>query len=145
MSQHTQLDTEFSREFFAPLEDCYQQSTRQYNCTGISDIHFAQLGVLRCVGGATTGQEFLQNHADQNVADIDPGHFFKALKSPRRLENLTSINDLLAGAMNREVSDPFAQCPELDGWDLYAVDGHYHKAACFDPKDSGSEEVPRQG
>lgn len=143
MPLHTQLDTEFSREFFAPLEDCYQQSARQYNCTGISDIHFAQLGVLRCVGSATTGQEFLQNHADQNVADIDPGHFFKALKSPRRLENLTSINDLLAETMDREVSDPFAQCPELDGWDLYAVDGHYHKAACFDPKDSGSEEAPR--
>lgn len=143
MPLHSQLDTEFSRKFFAPIKDCYPQSARQYNCTGISDVHFAQLGVLRCLSSATTGQEFLQHHADQNVADIDPGHFFKALKSPRRLANLTSLNDLLASAMKQEVPDPYAQCPELDGWDLYAVDGHYHKAACFDPKDSGSEEAPR--
>lgn len=143
MPRHTQLDTEFSSRFFSPIEDCYQKSDRQYACTEISDIHFAQLGVLRCLSSATTGQEFLQNHADQNVADIDPGHFFKALKSPRRLKNLKSINNLLAESMTREVPDPFEQCPELDGWDMYAVDGHYHKAACFDPKTSGSDEAPR--
>ncbi len=140
---HLQLDTEFSRRFFAPITNVYPESLRQYKCTGISDIHFAQLGVLRCLSASTTGQEFLQHHAEQNVADIDPGHFFKALQSARRLANITSLNDLLAVPTTSAVPDPFGQCPELDGWDLYAVDGHYHKAACFDPKTSGSEEAPR--
>ena len=102
-----------------------------------------QLGVLRCLSSAETGQEFLQYHADQNVADIEPGHFFKALKSPRRLENITSLNDLLASAMTLRVADPYAQCPELDGWDIYAVDGHYHKAASFDPKREASDGTIR--
>jgi hypothetical protein len=137
-----QLDTEFSRRFFAPLEEVYHQSARQYGCASISDIHFAQLGVLRCLSGTTTGHEFLQHHADHDVAHIDPGHFFKALQSPRRLANLTSLNDLVAAAMDLAVPDPFAVCPELDGWDLYAVDGHYHKAACFDPKTAGTPEQP---
>jgi hypothetical protein len=35
--------------------------------------------------------------------------------------------------MKSRIADPYAQCKELDDWDLYAVDGHYHKAACFDP------------
>lgn len=139
---YLQLDTVFSRKFFAPVDNVYPVSERQYNCTAISDIHFAQLGVLRCLSSSATGQEFLQHHAEQNVADIDPDHFFKALKSGRRLTNVTSLNDLLAPTMNSVVPDPYAQCLELNGWDLYAVDGHYQKAACFDPKNSGSEESP---
>ncbi len=137
-----QLDNEFSRRFFAPLIDVYPDSLRQYDCTEISDVHYAQLGVLRTLSSSLSGQEFLQHHAEQNVAEIDPGHFFKALKSGRRLANITSLNDLLAGPMTADVPDPYAQCRELDGWDLYAVDGHYHKAACFDPKTSGSKESP---
>lgn len=134
-----QLATEFSDRFFADIHRLYPASDRPYACTGISDIHYCQLGVLRCLSSSTTGQEFLQHHADSDVADIDPGHFFKALGSPRRLQNLTSPNDLLAQPMRRRVADPYAQCPELANWDLYAVDGHYHKAACFDPKTMDSK------
>src|SRR5665647_1293750 len=90
------LDTEFSQRFFADISALYPDSARQYGCTGISDLDYCQLGVLRCLSSATTGQQFLQHHADENVADIEPGHFFKALKSPRRLQNITSLNDLLA-------------------------------------------------
>ncbi len=139
MAQTKTIDTELSAHFFNDIIDLYPRSARQYRCTGISDIHFCQLGVLRCLSGSTTGQEFLQFHADQGLANIEPSHFFKALKSPRRLTNITSINDLLAGAMRTHVPDPYLQCEELDGWDLYTVDGHYHKAACFDPKSMNSK------
>ena len=103
MPSKQQLDTPFSRVFFADMIRLYPQSLRQYDCAGISDIHYAQLGTLRCLSSAETGQEFLQYHADQNVADITPSHFFKALKSERRLANITSLNDLLAGAMTSRV------------------------------------------
>jgi hypothetical protein len=73
------------------------------------------------------------------MANIQPSHFFKALKSPRRLANITSLNGLLAQPMKRRIADPYAQCKELDDWDLYAVDGHYHQAACFDPKRENSK------
>ena len=139
MPSHHQLNTEFSRVFFADIVGLYPRSERQYDCAGISDIHYCQLGVLRCLSSSETGQEFLQYHADQNVADIEPGHFFKALKSERRLENITSLNGLLAIPMTGHVADPYAQCRELDGWDIYACDGHYHKAACFDPKREASD------
>ena len=139
MPSKQQLDTPFSRVFFADMIRLYPQSLRQYDCAGISDIHYAQLGTLRCLSSAETGQEFLQYHADQNVADITPSHFFKALKSERRLGNITSLNDLLADTMTSQVDDAFAHCPELAEWDIYAVDGHYHKAACFDPKHEASD------
>jgi hypothetical protein len=137
---HTQhLDNEFSSRFFADVFQLYPQSSRQYRCTDISDIHYCQLGVLRCLSSSTTGQEFLQFHADQGIANIEPSHFFKALKSPRRLANITSLNELLAGPMEQHIPDPYAQCEQLDDWDLYAVDGHYHHAACFDKKHEDSK------
>lgn len=139
MASPQQLNTEFSRVFFADIAGLYPRSERQYDCAAISDIHYCQLGVLRCLSSSVTGQEFLQYHADQNVADIGASHFFKALKSPRRLGNISSLNDLLATAMTLRVIDPYAQCRELDDWDIYAVDGHYHKAACFDPKREASD------
>jgi hypothetical protein len=134
MAHHNQIDTDFSNEFFKPVFEVYCESDRKYKCTGISDINFAQLGTLRCISSAKTGQEFLQQHADLEVADIDADHFFKALKSPRRLTNLTSINELLAGKLSQQTLDPLTQFPELDKWEVNLVDGHYQKAACFDPK-----------
>ena len=76
MPQRPPLDTEFSQRFFADISALYPSSARRYDCPGISDIHYCQLGVLRCLSSATTGQQFLQHHADENVADIEPGHFF---------------------------------------------------------------------
>jgi hypothetical protein len=126
--------------FFHPLQQVYPLSGSQYHCTGISDLDFAKLGVLRCLSHAKTGHEFLQHHADQSNESIDPGHFFKALKSPRRNLNLASINDLLRGVMRQQVADPYASFSELAGFDLYAADGHYHHAAAFDPKPNNSGE-----
>lgn len=134
MAYHNQLNTDFSNEFFKPVFEVYSDSAKQYKCTGISDINYAQLGTLRCISSAKTGQEFLQHHADHEVADIDADHFFKALKSKRRLTNLTSINHLLAEKLSQSTTDPLAQFPELDKWEVNLVDGHYQKAACFDPK-----------
>jgi hypothetical protein len=139
MAKHQQLKTDMSDRFFKDICELYPISEHRYKCTSISDVNFCQLGVLRCLGSSVTGQEFLQHHADEMVADIDPGHFFKALGSPRRLANLESLNELLAGPMRREVEDPYSAFPELDGWRLYAGDGHYHGAASFDPKSSDSE------
>jgi len=58
--------------------------------------------------------------------------FFKALKSERRLRNITSLNDMLSAPVRDRISDPFAEFDELKNWEIYAIDGHYQKAACHD-------------
>ena len=87
MASQQQLNTGLSRVFFADIVGLHPRSERQYDCAGISDIHYCQLGVLRCLSSSETGQEFLQYHADQNVADIEAGHFFKALKDGKKKEH----------------------------------------------------------
>lgn len=126
--------------FFNDLIDIYPFSDRAYHCTSISDLDFAKLGVLRCISHAKTGQEFLQHHAEQGEADIDPSHFFKALKSPRRLANITSLNALLLPVMRAGCDDPFSHFEELADFDIYAADGHYQHAAAFDPKPTETGE-----
>ncbi len=128
------LQTELSALFFKPLEALYPCSQSRYRCTELTDFHFAQLGTLRCLSHSKTGHEFLQHHADHGVAEIDPDHFFKALKSKRRSKNLGSLNDLLGPYMAEDLEDPFAEIEELQNFELYAADGHYHHAACFDAK-----------
>jgi len=139
MSRHHILNTSLSSLVFKSLFDLYSESKNRRECCSISDLTFAQLGVLRCFSSEKTGQGFLQLHADEGIADIDPSHFFKALKSKRRLKNITSLNDGLSSVFSDKIHDPFAQFKELSNWKIYAVDGHYHKAACFDPKKKNSK------
>jgi hypothetical protein len=82
MASQQQLNTAFSRIFFADIVALYPQSKRQYDCAGISDIHHCQLGVLRCLSSAETGHEFLQYHADQNVAASMRAIFSKPSRVP---------------------------------------------------------------
>lgn len=76
MAYHNQFNTALSNKFFKPLFEVYSTSSKQYDCTAISDINFCQLGTVRCISSAKTGQEFIQLHADNDVADINVHHFF---------------------------------------------------------------------
>ena len=126
-------NTELSELFFKPLIDLYSLSEKQYMCKELTDTDYAELGILRCLSKTTTGHEFLQHHGDQGCNTLTPDHFFKALKSKRRLSNLMSLNGLMRPLMSDLRHDPLKQYEVLDDWLLFAGDGHYHKAALFDP------------
>jgi hypothetical protein len=134
MAKLSQLDTDVSDLFFKPLLRAYPSSEAQYRCRTISDLDYAALGVSRCISHAKSGHEFLQHHIDSGREGTTVDLFFKSLKSGRRLANLTSLNAQLLPAMARKVEDPFMRHKELKNFDFYAADGHYQKAACFDPK-----------
>ena len=127
------LDT-LNSLFFNDLINIYPNSKDTYHCPSITDLDFAKLGILSCVSSAKTGHEFLQDHTEKGEAIIKPDLFFKALKSKRRLANLSSLNSLLLPVMRERCPDPLAELKELDDFDIYGTDGHYHHAAAFDPK-----------
>lgn len=64
--------------------------------------------------------------------------FFEALKSKRRLRLCTQVSLQLyeKAKLEHKQNDPFIHFKELDGYDLYAGDGHYHAAAVHDVKKS---------
>ena len=114
--------------------EAYLNSEKQYDCQVITDHDFIEMGVLRCLTASKTGREFLQHHGDHDRADIDVDHFFKALKSKRRLVNLESVNSLVKYMVRKSAEDPFTSIPELDGFAIYAGDGHFHSGAVHDSK-----------
>jgi len=130
---YSDLDNSTVNEtFFAVLEELYPLSDQQYHCKTISDLDYAKLGCLRCLSSATSGNEFIQEHALKTLEVYEVNHFFKALKSKRRLKNLISLNFLLQNYSKSHLTDIFNSCSELNNFDIYAGDGHYQHAACFD-------------
>ena len=123
-----------STKFFQPLNDLYPLSDKQYRCSELSDIDYVKMGTLRVLSHAKSGHQFLQYHADQGGRDLSVDHFFKALKSKRRLSNLMSLNHLMLPLMKGLRKDPFEEFETLKKWHFYAADGHYQQAAIFDAK-----------
>ena len=140
MVKISELQTDVSSRFFAVLEDVYRFSARQYECGSLSDLDYAVMGTLRCLSKVESGQEFLQVHAESGGRVLSADHFFKALKSGRRLTNVSSLNDGLREFLGEKVRDRFAGMKECEGYHFFAGDGHYQRAACFDPKPSGGKD-----
>lgn len=120
--------------FFKPLGECYSLSDSQYLCHELSDTDYLKLGVQRCVSSARSGNGFLQTYRKDDGSRVSVGHFFESLKSQRRLKNLTRVNGLMRPYLTDHLGDALAEIEELKNWHLFAADGHYHKAAIFDPK-----------
>jgi len=132
------------RQLFSPVTEVYGESARRYDCTTITDLDFLEMGVARCLSESKTGRDFIQRHGDHDRLDVEFGHFFKSLKSERRIENLQSVNSLVEPLVGATVEDPYSAIPELDGFAVYAGDGHYHKAAVHDVKHTSSEGKERK-
>ena len=127
-------NTTLRDSFFKPIFDLYSASERQYCCTDFSDLDFIEQGLMRCLGQAKSARDFVQELGDVGEMEVQLSTFLKSLKSERRLENLVSVNALAMKRVNEVVHDPFGDFAELKDWEIYAVDGHYQKAACHDPK-----------
>jgi len=123
------------QRLFSPVVDVYPISERQYDCKTLSDLDFLEMGVIRCISDSQTGRDFIQRHGDHDRLEIDVDLLFKSLKSPRRIANLYSVNQLIEPWVAKAANDPFSEIPELEGFAIYAGDGHFHAAAVHDPKD----------
>jgi hypothetical protein len=132
------------QRFFAPALDAYGSSDLQYNCSTFSDLDFLEMGVLRCLSESQTGRDFVQRHGDQGRLQVDLGLFFKSIKSDRRIANLRSVNDLTKNPLAKVATDPFAAIPELNGFEIYVGDGHFHAAAVHDAKDTDNNGNERK-
>lgn len=132
------------QRFFQPVADAYSRSCKRYDCQEFSDLDFVEMGINRCVSASGTGRDFLQFHGDNGRKTVNVDLHFKALKSERRLANLQSINALVTPLLDQHVEDAFASIAELDGFAIYAGDGHYHSGAAHDAKRESSDGVMKK-
>ncbi len=144
MAIYTQSNSSIFRRFFEPVFSVFHKSQNQYNCSELTDLDYLEMGIQRCVSESETGRDFLQRHGDHGRKNVTVSHHFKSLKSGRRLGNISSVNPLLAPQMAECCKDPFASIGELDGFAVYAGDGHYHAGAVHDAKKKSSAGVMKK-
>ena len=128
--------------FFAPLESALAASLQQRSCPDLSDEHWLQIGTLRCLLHVQSGRDFLQRLASFHP-DLCPerSQFFESLKSERRRSLCSEVNTHLCAHIARTLPDALTPLPGLDGWDIFAADGHFHGAAAHDPVVDGSKRA----
>jgi hypothetical protein len=102
-------------------------------CPELSDPAWISLGIQRALHESATGRAFLQTHGPDLDFCPNLSHYFHTLKSSRRLHLLQDVNQLLTRSLKEGLPDELALFPQLDNFDLYAGDGHWHQAASHDP------------
>ena len=102
-------------------------------CPKLSDTAWVSMGIQRALHEAATGRAFLQTHGFDLDYCPDFSHYFHTLTSERRLHLLHDINGLLVGSLDDCLPDELAAFPQLENFDIYAGDGHWHKAASHEP------------
>jgi hypothetical protein len=122
-----------------PLTGLVQQCNHKRKCNALTDQEWIETGLLRTLSQEPSGRAFLQKLFDSGRSVLKRSHFFETLKSNRRLKLCRAISLSLYEEMriNNRQADPFAQFAELDEYDIYAGDGHYHAAAVHEVKKSG--------
>lgn len=120
--------------FLAPAFDLIPACPSARSCPDISDADWIRLGVTRCLQPQRSGRGFLQTLVSL-CSDLCPenSHFFEALKSSRRLAFCSDLNALLCQQATCLLPDALAPFPCLDGFAVYAADGHFHAHATHDP------------
>ena len=135
-----------SVEFFKPLCRFLDLSRSRRNCPALPDPLWLEAGVRRCLSLVQSGRDFLQHLADRHETEILRTTFFESLKSKRRLALLSEILAQVQVHMRRSLPDPFSAFKSLDGFDLFAGDGHFIAAASHDKaaprKSPGNAKLP---
>jgi len=128
-------------KWIQPLAGLVQQCRFKRKCNVLPDQEWIETGLLRVLSQESSGRAFLQKlfHSERPI--LKRSHFFETLKSRRRLRLCEEVSRLLyeiAKSSNRQ-ADPFKSFSALDGYDIYAGDGHYHAAAVHDVIKSGKK------
>ena len=91
--------------------------------------HFLKAGVGRCLNDVRSGRDWIQKAMSILKLAVTVSRFFTSLKSERRLRLLGNIAAVVrseAGETAPPPDDPFVEHAELDGFAIYAADGHFH-------------------
>ncbi len=123
--------------FFGPLTGLVARSPASRPCPEISDENWLRLGLQRVLESVSSGRGFLQEHGPRFEIVPKRSNYFAALQNLRRLEVIRDVN--LALLDTAAFGDRLASVPELESYECFALDGHWHQAATHDPRHKGAK------
>ena len=114
-------------------------------CPEYSDENFVIAGVGRVIASASSGRDWVQQVCARMGFFVSVSSFFQALKSRRRLALAKEVADHIRKQVDQDCDarfNPLAQHEELEGYEIYASDGHYEKAAAHAKRIQGKKYGP---
>lgn len=135
----TSLTLTVNTAFFQPLHGLADASPHARFCPEFSDDASLRLGVQRVLESSESGRAFLQEHGLRFENTPDQACYFASFQSERRLGVLRDVGSALILAGHPKLHDRLADIPELAGYECFAIDGHWHKAAVHDARHEGTK------
>ena len=123
--------------FFQPLNGLSAASVHALLCPEFTDEDFLRLGVQRVLELSASGRAFLQEHSGRFTNPPGHSNYFAALQSEGQRDVLRDVHLTLITTANLTLHDRLAEIPELAGYECFATDGHWHKAATHDARHEG--------
>lgn len=116
--------------FFAPVEQAFSRARSRRSCPEFPDHEFLHAGISRVLHAVRSGRDLVQQLRMWMNRSLTVCNFFQSLKSKRRLTLVREVDEDVCGQLDEAVTsaeDPLAAHPELDGFAVYASDGHFEK------------------
>ena len=123
--------------FFQPLTGLASASQHARPCPEFPDEHCLRLSVQRGLELSESGRAFLQEHGGRCANPPRHANDFAALQSQRRRAVLRDVHRAQIAAANPTLPDRLAEIPALAGYEGFATDGPWHKAATQDARHEG--------
>ena len=120
--------------FFNPLHDLFAVVSHRRHCPKLDDLSWLLMGIWRVLDEAGSGRGFLQEYGLRFQSIPTVRNYFQSLRSERRANLVTELNSLLLESTRDQLTDRLADIPELNAYEIFAVDGHWHTGATHDPK-----------
>lgn len=122
----------FNDVFYAPIHEALPTCASTRECAAVPDLNYLLSGAGRCLDSVISGRDWVQKIRYCLSAPISVSNFFSTLKSKRRLRLQKEVAESIRSQTDDTTTpqaDPFSAHPELNGFAIYAADGHFHKAS----------------
>ncbi len=137
---NTTRENTVRNRFFAPVRQAIDAAESTRSCPGYSDEEFILSGVGRVIAVVLSGRDWVQQLMSRMGFSVSVSSFFQALRSRRRLAFSKEVDSHVRQQADRASHsswDPLAEHSELEGFEVYASDGHYEAAATHTPSVRG--------
>ncbi|MEM9445237.1 MAG: hypothetical protein AAGA18_07765 [Verrucomicrobiota bacterium] len=122
--------------FFEPLKKTLLNHILLRSCPTISDWQWVACGISRVIGTYRSGRDFIQSFTalEAKAPVIGRSNFFASLSSARRLSMVKKLSEHWISNVDNELNDILRAYKQLDGFEIFAGDGHYLEHATHDKK-----------
>jgi hypothetical protein len=143
------IDLTLEENLFAPLQAAMEEplaKKHSRSCIVLTDELFVRSGVARVLEVVQSGREWVQNIQQHTKVALSASDYFAQLESSRRLAYLEAVGVALQQTQLKALrakTDRLASIHELDGFEIWAADGHEIEHACHDKRKKFSDGTER--